>query len=78
MLTMHRLTGEQRYRDLFDETLAFIEQHQIAAQGGWWATLKEDGSVGENQTRTSMWQGAYHNGRALLLSEAMLRATTDD
>ncbi len=73
MLTMHQLTGEPRYRELFEETLDFIEQHQIAAEGGWWATLREDGSVGENRTRTSMWQGAYHNGRALLLCEKLLR-----
>jgi mannobiose 2-epimerase len=75
MLTMHRLTGEQRYRDLFEETLDFIETHQIAPDGGWWATLQQDGTVGENKTRTSMWQGAYHNGRALLLCEKLLRET---
>ncbi len=75
MLTMHQLTGEQHYRDLFDETFDFVERHQIADVGGWWATLNEDGSVGENQTRTSMWQGAYHNGRALLRCEQMLRSS---
>jgi mannobiose 2-epimerase len=34
----------------------------------------EDGSLGQNKSRTSMWQGGYHNGRALLMSEALLRS----
>ena len=73
MLTMHRLTGEKKYRDIFDETFAFINKHQVSPQGGWWSTVSEDGSLGSNRNRTTMWQGAYHNGRALLLCEQLLR-----
>ena len=73
MLTMEELTGDATYHHYFDETLDFIEQHQIAQKGGWWATVNEDGSRGQWNERTSMWQGAYHNGRALLLCEQMLR-----
>ena len=77
MLTLERLTGDQQYRKIFDETLDFVEQHQVSKLGGWWATLNEDGSVGDNQSRSSMWQGAYHNGRALLMCEKMLRENSN-
>ena len=73
MLTMRTLTGEQKYQDIFEKTFRFVERHHVADKGGWWATLNEDGSLGERQVRTSMWQGAYHNGRALLLCEQLLK-----
>lgn len=72
MLTLYELTGDEKYKRLFDETFEFVEKHQVAPEGSWWATLKEDGSLGQNRTRTSMWQGAYHNGRSLLLCEQLL------
>ena len=60
----------------FDETFRFITQHQVALEGGWWSTVNEDGVLSGNRNRTTMWQGAYHNGRALLLSEQILRKST--
>ena len=39
--------------------------------GGWWATRNADGSARGN-ARTGPWQGAYHNGRALILCAKML------
>ena len=72
MLTMHRLTGKKGYREIFDRTFDFVVKHQIADGGGWRATLKSDGSV-ENDRLSSMWQGAYHNGRALMMCEELLR-----
>jgi len=73
MLTMRALTGEQKYQDIFEKTFRFVERHHLADKGGWWATLNEDGRLGERQVRTSMWQGAYHNGRALLICEQLLK-----
>jgi len=73
MLDLERLTGDSTYRDRFRETLDFIERHQIAEEGGWWATRQADGSPAANQSRTSPWQGAYHNGRALLYAWQRLR-----
>lgn len=73
MLTMEKLTGNSDYRRYFDETLDFIEQHHVAPGGSWWATLNADGSLGNNRSKTSMWQGAYHNGRSLIESEKRLR-----
>ena len=66
MLEMYRLTGNARYYRAFAQTLDFIDNHQVAETGGWWATRMADGSPHENKSRTSMWQGGYHNGRALL------------
>ncbi|MEM7473441.1 MAG: AGE family epimerase/isomerase [Planctomycetota bacterium] len=66
MLTMHEMTGDAKYREVFDRTFEFTKNHHIAPAGGWWDTLNEDGSVGDKKVRTSMWQGAYHNGRAML------------
>jgi mannobiose 2-epimerase len=74
MLTMHRFTGDPRYRELFEQTLDFVERHQVSPLGGWIATVNADGSLRDRSIRTSMWQGAYHNGRALLLCEKLLRS----
>lgn len=72
MLELYRMTGDVRYYEAFVGTLDFIEAHQVAADGGWWATLNEDGTPHRNASRSSMWQGAYHSGRALLLSAKIL------
>ncbi len=72
MLDLYRLTGDVRYYRAFAGTLDFIERHQVAPNGGWWATRSADGSPHLNTSRSSMWQGAYHNGRALLLSAKIL------
>lgn len=73
MLVMHRLTGDEKYREIFEDSFRFVEQYHLAKDGGWWATLEADGTLGQSQVRTSMWQGAYHNGRALLICERLLR-----
>ncbi|MEL6108782.1 MAG: hypothetical protein AAFU85_22470, partial [Planctomycetota bacterium] len=70
-LTLYQLTGKTKYREAFEETFAFVVKHQIHPGGGWRATLNADGSV-SNGRLSSMWQGAYHNGRALLLCEQLL------
>ncbi len=75
MLELYRQTGDARYYAAFGRTLDFIERHQVAPAParGWWATRNADGSgPAGGGTRSSMWQGAYHNGRALLLSAQLL------
>ena len=67
MLDMFRLTGEAQYYDLFGRTLDFVEQHQVAAQGGWWATRAADGSATLDQQRAGPWQTGYHAGRAMMI-----------
>jgi mannobiose 2-epimerase len=72
LLEMFQLTGDRQYFERFRQTLAFVEQHQVAKEGGWWATRRADGSPAANLSRTSPWQGAYHNGRALLRCARLL------
>lgn len=72
MLELYQLTGDARYYTAFVRTLDFIEKHHLAPGGGWWATREADGSASANDSRSSMWQGAYHNGRALLFSARIL------
>ena len=71
MLEMYRLTGKQEYYDVFRQTLDFVEKHQVAREGSWWATRTADGSP-KGDSRSSMWQGAYHNGRSMLLCARLL------
>jgi cellobiose epimerase len=73
MLEMYRLTGKSEYLSAFRRTLDFVERHQVAAEGGWWATRRADGSPHSDQ-RSSPWQGAYHSGRAMLLSAQILES----
>jgi mannobiose 2-epimerase len=71
MLEMYRLTGRREYYDAFSQTLDFVEKNQVAREGGWWATRAADGKP-MGDARSSMWQGAYHNGRAMLRCAKML------
>ncbi|MEO1528479.1 MAG: AGE family epimerase/isomerase [Planctomycetota bacterium] len=76
MLTMYRLTGKKKYADAFRRTFQFVSDHHIHPDGGWRATLNAAG-VELNGSRSSMWQGAYHNGRALLMCEKLLRESNE-
>jgi mannobiose 2-epimerase len=71
MLEMYRLTNSPRYYAAFRRTLDFIEVHQVAREGGWWATRTAAGAPRGTQ-RSSMWQGAYHSGRAMITCANLL------
>lgn len=76
MLEMYRLTGDSQYLNAFRGTFDFVVKHQIAREGSWWASCTEDGKpIGD--TRTSPWQGAYHNGRSMLRCAALLDALAE-
>jgi mannose/cellobiose epimerase-like protein (N-acyl-D-glucosamine 2-epimerase family) len=72
MLEMYKLTGQREYYDVFRQTLDFVEKHQVSPEGSWWASRKADGSAQSDQ-RSSPWQGAYHNGRSMILCEKHLK-----
>jgi mannobiose 2-epimerase len=71
LLELYRLTKDPQYYAAFRQTLDFVEKHQAAPGGGWFATCKSDGTV-QTDTRSSMWQGPYHCGRALLRCAKLL------
>ncbi|MFN3190060.1 MAG: AGE family epimerase/isomerase [Aureliella sp.] len=73
MLTMYEMTDDDHYLDLFHNTFEFTDAHLVAKEGSWWNTRNADGTQGENKSRTSMWQAGYHNGRALLRCEEILK-----
>ncbi len=73
MLDMFRLTGDSAYYEAFSKTLDFVEQHQVANEGSWWATLNADGSRTADGQRTGPWQGGYHAGRSMILSAKRLQ-----
>lgn len=71
MLEMYRLTDSPHYYAAFRRTLDFVEVHQVAREGGWWATRAASGAPQGTQ-RSSMWQGAYHSGRAMIRCAKLL------
>jgi cellobiose epimerase len=71
LLEVYRMTHDAKYFAAFRQTLDFIEKHQLAPGGGWYATCHADGSLRTN-TRSNMWQGPYHTGRSLLQSAKLL------
>jgi mannobiose 2-epimerase len=72
MLDMFQLTGNTMYYDLFSRTLDFVEKHQVAEEGSWWATRAADGSAANDRQRTGPWQGGYHAGRSMILAAKAL------
>ncbi|MCC9600707.1 AGE family epimerase/isomerase [Stieleria sp. JC731] len=76
MLTLYQITGEEQYKRRFEETYRFCEKYHVADEGGWWNTLTVDGKPDRYPSRTSMWQGAYHNARALIRCEQLLKQTS--
>jgi mannobiose 2-epimerase len=71
LLEMYKMTRKPAYYSAFRSTLDFVENHQVAGEGSWWATCTADG-VPKGTQRSSMWQGAYHNGRSMLRSAKLL------
>lgn len=71
-LTMHRLTGDPRYWNVFQKTLQFIENHMADRERGeWWAQVDENLRPGGGKAHE--WKAAYHNGRAMIECLQMLR-----
>jgi mannobiose 2-epimerase len=72
MLELYHLTCKREYYEAFAGTLDFVEKHQVAKEGSWWTIRRADGSSGKTTLRSSIWQGAYHNGRSMLWCARLL------
>lgn len=71
-LYMHRLTGEEKYWNVFARTYDFIDAHQTDwANGEWWPTVRNGKSLGD---KAQIWKAGYHNGRAMLECLRLLAA----
>ena len=64
-LKMYAHTGEDKYRDVFENILSFITDHQIDWEDGeWYSGIDDDlKPVGR---KGAEYKAAYHNGRAML------------
>jgi mannose/cellobiose epimerase-like protein (N-acyl-D-glucosamine 2-epimerase family) len=61
-LVMHRLTGDEKYYEVFEKTLQWIVEEQADWENGdWhaWVGGRQEGKAGP-------WKSPYHNGRAVL------------
>jgi len=70
-LTMWRLTGEERYKQIFDQEWGFIKRSFIdAGHGEWHENLTPEGRP--TGAKGHAWKAAYHNGRAMIESIRLL------
>ncbi len=64
-LQMYRFTGDPKYRTLFQQIFAYIENNLIDDQyGEWHQIIAPDGTV--RGDKASPWKAGYHNGRAMI------------
>ena len=64
--TLHRLTGDRRYAEVYDRTWAYATRYLVDRDGGsWWHELDP-----ANRPAGTVWPGkpdAYHVVQAMLL-----------
>ncbi len=64
-LYMYRLTGDTKYREVFEKTYEFIEKYQTDWENGeWHATITPEGKA--QGDKAQIWKAGYHNGRAMI------------
>jgi mannobiose 2-epimerase len=64
-LRMYRLTGEEKYRQVFEKTYGWIEARQVDWKDGeWFDTIVPDGTPRGDKAQP--WKAGYHNGRAMI------------
>ena len=57
------------YFQIFEQTLTWIDRHQIDWAGGeWHHTINEDGSLSGSKASDAngAWKTPYHSGRAVI------------
>jgi mannobiose 2-epimerase len=75
LLLMHARFGKEtdRYWKAFELTWAFVNKYQVDHEfGGWWDTVDAAGKV-TSPRKAHDWKAGYHDGRALMNIEEMLR-----
>ena len=76
-LYMYRLTGEPQYFTWFEQTLKWVDEHQVDWQyGDWHARVDENGIP--NGGKAHAWKSPYHNGRAMLECLKVLKTLNAD
>jgi len=71
-LYMHRLTGDPKYRKVFEQTYDFIEKYQVDWEHGeWHANISPEGKASGDKAHA--WKAGYHQGRAMIECLAILK-----
>lgn len=81
LLLMHEKYGKEtpRYWEAFVKQWDFISKHGIdAAHGGWYPTVRADGTAQPNQRKSDGWTEGYHQGRSMLTVSATLRRLANE
>jgi mannobiose 2-epimerase len=70
-LVLYRLTGDERYADLYLQTLDWIGSKHVDWSGGdWHAFVHPNGTI--DGDKAGLWKSPYHNGRAMLMCLELL------
>jgi mannobiose 2-epimerase len=69
-LFMYRLTGDEKYYDVFDKSLQWIAEEQADWENGDWHAWVD----GRAEGKAGPWKSPYHNGRAVLECLEILEA----
>jgi len=64
-LYMHRITGDAKYRSVFEKTFTFIQENMVDWENGEWrANITPEGKP--QGDKGNIWKAGYHNGRAMI------------
>jgi len=71
-LYMYRITGDAKYRSIFEKTFDFIQNNMVDWENGeWHANITPDGKP--QGDKGNIWKAGYHNGRAMIECLEMLK-----
>jgi mannose/cellobiose epimerase-like protein (N-acyl-D-glucosamine 2-epimerase family) len=70
-LFMYRLTGDEKYYEVFEKSLRWIAEEQADWENGDWHAWVD----GRPEGKAGPWKSPYHNGRAVLECLGILKAT---
>ena len=76
LLLMHERFGREtpRYWEAFVKQWDFISRYQVDhTHGGWYPTVRPDGTPQPGRAKSDGWTEGYHQGRAMLTVSAALR-----
>ncbi len=72
-LMLYRDTGEEKYFDWFEKTVAYCREHFSDPEyGEWYGYLRRDGLPTQPSTKGSTFKGPFHLPRALIQCDVML------
>ena len=72
-LMLYRDTGDEKYFDWFEKTVAYCREHFSDPEyGEWYGYLRRDGLPTQPSTKGSTFKGPFHLPRALIQCDVML------